>query len=128
MIRHGMPPFLECSSRGDRRFSAFHARIKARNNSSIEELYQAAKVFKVGTHEITSLSWREAKGKHPINHEEVKELYSRFWDEYISENTHLLPILLSATGISDMFGQDGHVCQATELWRIRNNTNLSKRG
>jgi hypothetical protein len=42
MIQHGAAPFLECSSRGDRRFSAFAARIKRRANKSIEEIYQGA--------------------------------------------------------------------------------------
>jgi hypothetical protein len=28
--------------------------------------------------------------------------------------------LKHAPGLSDMFGQVGHACQAEELWRIRN--------
>ncbi len=60
MIQHGAAPFLECSSRGDRRFSAFAARIKRRANKSIEEIYQGAKRFEDGS---TGLTWREAKGK-----------------------------------------------------------------
>lgn len=117
MIRHGQPPYLECSSRGDRRFSAFSARIEARGGRSIEELYQAAKVFADGR---TSLTWREAKGRRPVNAEEVAELYSRLWDEYIAEHPGLLAVLRTASGLSDRFGQPGHCCQATELWRIRN--------
>ena len=42
MIKHGNPPYLECSSRGDKRFSAFYARIKGK---TIEEIYQSAKIF-----------------------------------------------------------------------------------
>lgn len=117
MIRHGEPPYLECSSRGDGRFSAFRARIRSRGNRSIEEIYQAAKVFEDGA---TGLSWREAKGRRAVNMDEVRELYGRLWDEYISENPLLVPILTSASGLSDMFGQRGNACQATELWRIRN--------
>lgn len=45
MIKHGFAPFLECSTKGDRRFSAFCAHIRSRNNQSIEEIYQAAKIF-----------------------------------------------------------------------------------
>lgn len=116
MIRHGNAPFLECSSRGDRRFSAFAARIRGRGNRSIEEIYQGAKVFPGG---VTGLTWREAKGRDPVNKEEVATLYSRLWDEYIAENPDLVPILLGASGLSDMFGQPGRACQATELWRIR---------
>lgn len=114
MIRHGKAPFLECSTRGDTRFSAFHARIRGR---TIESIYQAAKVFDDG---ITGLGWREAKGREAVNAEDCTRLYSQLWDEYMSEHPELLELLINASGLSDLFGQRGHVCQATELWRIRN--------
>ena len=113
MIRHGQPPYLECSSRGDHRFSAFYARI---DGISIETRYQAAKVFAAGK---TNLKWQAAKGRCPINIEFCRDLYSRLWDQYIADHPELVPVLQSATGLSDMFGQPGHVCQATELWRIK---------
>lgn len=117
MITHGEAPFLECSSRGDVRFSAFYARVRYRGNQSIEELYQAAKVFAGGR---TGLTWRRAKGKRAVNQDEVRALYSALWDEYIAENPDLLDVLRKAPGLSDVFGQAGRACQATELWRIRN--------
>lgn len=117
MIHHGDPPYLECSSRGDKRFSAFYAKIKSRGSRSIEEIYQAAKIFEDGS---SGLNWRTAKGRSPVNKEEVTSLYARLWDEYIEENPHLLATLKEVSGVSDMFGQKGHCCQATELWRIRN--------
>lgn len=116
MIRHGVPPYLECSSRGDSRFSAFHARLRARGGRSIEDLYQASKVFQDGS---TGLGWREAKGRKAANPDEVRALYGVLWDEYMRENPGLLEILVQAPGLSDRFGQPGHACQATELWRIR---------
>ncbi len=116
MIKHGSPPFLECSTRGDRRFSAFCARLQDNGNQSIEDIYQAAKIFEDG---ITGLTWKEAKGRVPINPNEIARLYSRLWDKYIEENPHLLEVLRVVNGVSDMFGQRGHVCQATELWRIK---------
>jgi len=79
MIKHGSLPYLECSTKGDRRFSAFCARIDGRGGKSIEEIYQAAKVFDDGS---TGLTWKEAKGGVPINYEEVARLYSQLWDEY----------------------------------------------
>jgi hypothetical protein len=117
MVRHGQAPFLECSSRGDRRLSAFNARIRQRGGHSIEELYQRAKVFRNGD---TGLSWRQAKGFRPVNLNEVTRLYAKLWDEYIEENPHLLEVIRNASGLSDVFGKAGHRCQATELWRIRN--------
>ncbi len=116
MIRHGQAPYLECSSRGDKRFSAFHARLNRYGGRSIEELYQGAKVFEDGR---TGLSWREAKGRRAVNMEEVSRLYSRLWDEYLEEHPSLIEALIAAPGLSDIFGQPGHCCQATELWRIR---------
>jgi hypothetical protein len=119
LIKHGEPPYLECSSKGDKRFSAFYAKL-ARGKGSIEDMYQAYKVFEDGS---TGLSWKEAKGKKAVNQEECAKIYSLLWDQYIYEHPELLEVLKKASGLSDMFGQEGHVCQATELWRIRNATN-----
>jgi len=117
MLRFGDPPYLECSSKGDKRFSAFYARIKSRGNKSIEELYQAHKVFADGT---TGLTWRQAKGRTDcVNMNECRVFYGLLWREYICENPELNFILNAASGLSDVFGQPGHACQAEELWRIR---------
>lgn len=116
MIRHGIAPFLECSSKGDARLSAFSARLRSHGGRSIEEIYQAAKVFADGS---TGLTWREAKGRRAVNMDEVRTLYGRLWDEYVDENPHLLDVIGQASGLSDIFGQPGNACQATELWRIR---------
>jgi hypothetical protein len=117
VIEHGEAPFLECSSKGDKRFSAFFARIRGRNNQRIEDIYQAAKILEDGR---TGLSWKDAKGKPAVNAKEVSELYSQLWDEYMAENPELLAVLREYSGLRDVFGQAGHACQATELWRIRN--------
>src|SRR5271156_5457010 len=116
MIKHGQPPYLECSSRGDKRFSAFYAQVSGR---SIEDTYQAAKIFDDGS---TGLTWRQAKGRRAVNHDELQKLYSTLWDQYVAEHPELLIVLRDATGLQDIFGQVGHVCQATELWRIREST------
>lgn len=116
MIKHGETPYLECSSKGDKRFSAFYARIKNRDNKTIEDIYQAAKIFDDGS---TNLHWRQAKGKKAVNIKETQALYSTLWDEYIQENKNLISVITSSAGLSDVFGQAGHACQATELWRIR---------
>jgi len=114
MIKIGKPPYLECSSRGDKRFSAFYAKV---DGKSIEERYQAAKVFEGG---LTGLSWRKAKGKKPINHDEISILYKDLWREYLKNNPSLVRGLLQQSGLSDMFGQEGHNCQAITLWEIKN--------
>lgn len=66
MIIHGKAPFLECSSKGDKRFSAVYAVVKGRGRRTIEAIYQASKVFADNT---TGLSIKEAKGRKPVNAE-----------------------------------------------------------
>jgi len=114
MIKIGKPPYLECSSKGDKRFSAFYAKV---NGISIEEQYQAAKIFEDGT---TNLTWKQAKGKYPINMDEISILYKKLWKEYLLNNPALIRGLKQASGLSDIFGQKGHNCQAITLWELRN--------
>ncbi len=116
MIQHGKPPYIECSSQGDCRFSAFYARPKSLKGRSIEEAYQAMKVFPDGS---TGLSWRRAKGRTAINIEDCASAYRQWWREWVDEQ-NLWPDLLWASGLSDQFGQKGHQCQATVLWDLRN--------
>lgn len=117
MIRHGEAPYLECSSRGDKRFSAFYARV---NGASIERTYQAAKILTIAGQRSAGWSINVAKGRRAENDAEVRKLYGALWDQYIRENPALLEVLKAASGLSDVFGSPGSVCQATELWRIRN--------
>jgi len=125
MIKIGKAPYLECSSKGDKRFSAFYARIKSLGGKSIEDLYQASKVFKNGD---TGLSWRAAKGRRAVNADYCASYYSALWDMYIEENPELIIVLKKASGLSDLFGQVGCCCQATELWRIRGKEDEKKEG
>ena len=115
MLVFGNPPILECSSKGDRRFSAFYARIRRRGNQSIEELYQGYKLFE-GYQQ--GLSIKDAKGKQPINMEQCRALYRQLWWEYFQENPHLLEVISPYHGFSDIFGKAGSVCQAEEIYRI----------
>jgi hypothetical protein len=115
MLKYGVAPFLECSTRGDRRFSPFCAKV---NGKSIEDQYQEAKVFADGS---TGLSWQEAKGRRAVNQRECALLYSQLWQKYIAEHPELHPVLMGATGLCDYFGHKGGPCQASELWLIRHN-------
>ena len=119
MIKCGIPPYLECSSKnpdGNKAFSAFYARLKAYGNKSIEEIYQAAKVFEDGS---TNLTPQQAKGKKAINMTEVTSLYHTLWEKYFEENPDLLKYILNNhQGFSDMFGQAGHNCQASTIYSI----------
>lgn len=116
MLKRGTAPYLECSSRGERRLSAFYARPSSLNGRSIEDAYQAAKVFDNGE---TNLHWRQAKGRKAVNAQECADYYDRLWKEYINEHPELQQIIKQASGLSDMFGKEGNVCQAEILWRIK---------
>lgn len=113
MIKYGKEPFLECSSNGDKRFSAFYAKV---NGRSIEEQYQAAKIFEDGS---TGLHWKDAKGRRAVNAAQCAILYENLWRQYISEHPELLDILKKASGLSDKFAKKGSVNQAQILWKIR---------
>lgn len=115
-MRIGFDPFLECSSRGDKRFSAFYARLRAYSGRSIEEIYQASKVFADGS---TGLDWRAAKGRYPVNMEQCKILYGQLWLIYFIENPELTNVIMQFNGFSDVFGKPGSVCQAVEIYKIR---------
>ncbi len=118
MIQIGEAPYLECSSRGDKRFSAFYAKV---NGKPIEHIYQGAKKFLVNQRVVTGLPWKKAKkwGK-PINTEELAILYKELWKEYLLNNPSFINILKKASGLSDIFGKEGHQCQAITLWELRN--------
>ncbi len=72
------------------------------------------------------MTWKNAKGKKATNQKEACVFYSQLWDKYIQENPELLILLKQACGLSDIFGQPNHCCQATELWRIRNEKKQNK--
>lgn len=116
MLKFGNPPYLEASSAGDKRFSAFGARIAGRDFKSIEEIYQSSKIFADGN---PAKNWRDAKGRRALNQDEVSALYVQLWREYFLENSYLVEVLLNASGISDRYGQAGHNCQAEVLWNLR---------
>lgn len=114
MIKIGNAPYLECSSRGDKRFSAFYARLKRFNGKSIEEIYQGAKVFADGS---TGLSPRECKGRKATNMDYVAKLYDKLWWVYLQENPELIEVLKRYNGYSDMFGREGCQCQAKSIYK-----------
>ena len=117
MVKHGKAPFLECSSRGDKRFSAFCAHV---NGKTIESQYQAAKVFADGS---TGLHWRQAKGRKAVNQAEVAKLYDALWRQYLNEHPSYLEFLQKQPGLIDTFGRPGCVCQATTLWKLSRHPN-----
>ena len=126
----GEPPFLECSNRGDKRFSAFNAYIGSGILSeSIESRFQRAKVIEDAWGNLeTGLHWKEAKGKTPVafvfNGKKwpvslLKEFYYMLWWVYLKGNPELIKVIEQYNGFSDFFGQEGHCCQAEAIWLFR---------
>ncbi len=119
MVRVGSAPYLECSSKGDKRFSAYYAKLACEQNRSIEELYQGFKMFDDGHGGfITGLGVKEAKGKCAVNQVPAAQFYSHLWNVYFCENPELLQAIAPYNGFSDIFGQEGRCCQAIEIYRI----------
>lgn len=56
--------------------------------------------------------------------QECAKFYRQLWREYVEENPELLIILKNTTGYQDVFGQQGHCCQAEELYLIHKLLNM----
>lgn len=100
--RHA-PNGYECSSKGDKRFSALFARLN--DGRTIEEAYQLdSKGYRT-----LSEDWRFAKGKPAINGKTRAELlveYLEYWEIWACENPLLIEELeLNSRGkiLTDMF-------------------------
>jgi len=105
----------ECSSIGDKRFSAFYAKLKKYDNQTIEKLYQV---------DIKGYAtWSEAYGKKGklYDYETQKAKYEELWIDYLNENPELLDELLEITEthiLNDAFAKVNSVNQADTLMSI----------
>ena len=109
---------LECSTAGDKRFSAFHAKVNVFGKvDSIENHYQLSKRF---GNEIPR-HWKEAKGKKPthfvigdkeydLNH--LSSFYRLLWVKYLDANPDLVEYAKGFDTFSDMFKGKSINCQA----------------
>lgn len=113
---------LECSSKGDRRFSAFYAMIPlAGTYDSIENHYQLSK----RNGDVKPNNWKELKGK-PITHFEIdgisiplkyeEALYNLMWLIYLDMCPTLVKFASKFDDYTDMFRRNnGVVCQADAI-------------
>lgn len=122
---------LECSSKGDRRFSAFYAKVEVNGKTdTIENHYQLAKRFDDG---FVPKNWRDSKGRKPshfeicnkkIKLENSVKFYDRLWEKYLDDNPHLVAVLSEYDDYSDMFkSKNARVCQADSIRRYMRNKN-----
>lgn len=109
---------LECSSKGDKRFSAFYAKVTAFGRfDSIESHYQLSKRFG----EFVPLSWSDAKGKSPThielngrcyNLEMLSQWYKLLWVRYLDNNPQLVEYASQFDEFNDIFKGKSINCQA----------------
>lgn len=112
-----MARILECSSRGDRRFSALYAQVKVCGRlATIEEHYQLAKRFPWAPRH-----WREAKGRRPTHLEicgrrfpvsYLTAWYALLWLLYLDQHPELVEYARQFDGFRDSFARPGCNSQA----------------
>lgn len=125
---------LECSSKGDKRFSALYAKVYVDGVfDSIENHYQKSKVFKNQEGKLIQYkNWKEAKGKCPVAFNISgyylplrfgKMFYSLLWYKYLKSNPSLENVLEQFDTYKDMFrSKNAHVCQADILKNYMKNS------
>ena len=124
---------LECSSRGDKRFSAFYAKVEIfGKKASIEEHYQFSKLFPVednygnvrleSYNDIKLIKRKQRFGEEPVRFRVAKfdypaeyltMYYKLLWLTYLDEKPYLVRYASKFDDFSDMFrGKNTMNCQA----------------
>ncbi|KAF6620517.1 hypothetical protein HFE03_07650 [Paenibacillus sp. EKM102P] len=109
---------LECSSKGDKRFSAFYAKVRAWGRfNSIENHYQMCKRF--GDYKPSN--WKDAKGKQPTHIElngkqydlnYLSQWYKMLWVNYLDNHPDLVRYAEEFDDFNDIFKGKSLNCQA----------------
>lgn len=109
----------ECSSAGDRRFSAFYARLE--DGRTIEQHYQCD----VKGYDPGGTNWKAGKGNPPLDRSKnLIEEYQKLWDRWAILNPRLIEELRGHARqrgglLTDRFAATS-VSQATALANILN--------
>ena len=119
---------LECSSKGDKRFSAFYAKVNVGGKvDSIENHYQLAKRFGSSpppTH------WKQCKGRKPTHFvvngkryelEDLGRFYDMLWWRYLDVHPELVEFLSQYDKFNDCFAKPGCNNQAESIARYMKN-------
>jgi len=106
----------ECSSKGDKRFSAFSALLD--DGRSIEVIWQCD----IKGYDIGGVNWRLGKGKAPLGRVNSALEYGKLWGRYLELNPELYAFLedLKYDGwvLNDMFARRGCMNQAVTLMEL----------
>lgn len=131
------PKILECSSKGNKLFSALYAKVTVNGViDSIENHYQKSKVFLIDGSLKTYDNWKDAKGKCPIAFkvndfylpiQYGEQYYKLLWYKYLQKNKHLEAILLEYDDYKDSFkSKRAKVCQADVIRNYMQDANGDK--
>lgn len=123
---------LECSTKGDTRFSAFGARVRVFGLEDLIEFhYFLSKQFNNIKAPSYKDSWtvkmkylRDTKGKtpdhiriagHKFSLDSMSQWYYFLWLKYLSENPDLVQYLSLFDDYNDIFGKPDRLCQADAI-------------
>lgn len=135
---------LECSSKGDKRFSALFAKVLVNGKlDTIENHYQTAKVFLDENNKLYGVSnWREIKGNDlykirkpvavkinncylPVRF--LSQFFDLLWYKYLKTNDLLENVLERYDDYNDIFkGNNSVNCQADVIRRFMQDNNGKK--
>jgi len=128
-----MSSILECSSAGDKRFSALFAKVTLfGEEQTIEEWYQYSKRF--GIKDVKNYHWKQIKGMSKwlkISHIRINGYkydakylhtwYKTLWLIYLNKNPELVEYLKQFDEYNDRFKEKGHICQADVIRQYMRN-------
>lgn len=127
---------LECSSKGDIRFSALYAKVSVNGiTDTIENHYQKSKVFLDNNKFIQYDEFKKTKGKKPIAFNINGYIlplrfgamfYHMLWYKYLKTNKDLQKVLCEYDDYSDKFKGNSFVCQADSIRLFMNDSNGNK--
>lgn len=112
---------LECSSRGDRRFSALYAEVSfCKNWDTIENHYQNCKRDRYGNkagkgRKVEYVLLKNKKFSPAC----LTDLYYALWFVYLSNHKELIPIINQYDVFTDMFRGHCKNCQADVIRKVR---------
>ena len=108
---------LECSSRGDKRFSAFYALVEVNGvRDSIENHYQNCKRSVVGGVSVVSGKGKKVDhmvlGDKSFSPKHLSSFYNLLWIKYLDKNQNLVDYAKEFDEFNDMFKGSSINCQA----------------
>lgn len=117
---------LECSSIGDKRFSAFYAKVDVFGKfKSIEEHYQTCKCYLDEDGKLKQYGLKDGKGQHPVllkigeqyfHRKFLSQYFDLLWFKYLDKNPSFIKYLQTFDDFKDTFkGKKTINCQADSI-------------